>query len=234
MVSPNAAFAAMPWAVSPPARRRSWHRWRKRAGAPCDGAVGTVGAGEGRHTNIFFFRGHSIIRRTHSRRVALREEEDCLPQRRGDACTSSLGWIQRRINPTARNCVGELWKDTVLRPVASTSEGNELSLRTFSQRALLVKRAVILCKALEGPVAVWTGGCLLRRSWRSRQGGDGASSHGQSKGMPRRTPRPRSAVSHFIVTWRSVRRSRCFTRFGCVILQAAHLADMRARASVVV
>ncbi|ESS62072.1 hypothetical protein TCDM_10291 [Trypanosoma cruzi Dm28c] len=64
-----------------------WHCWWKRVGAPCDGAVGTIGAGEGRHTTIFS-EGHSIVGRTHRRRVVLRkeEEEDCLPRRRVDVC----------------------------------------------------------------------------------------------------------------------------------------------------
>ncbi|RNF07906.1 hypothetical protein TcG_10009 [Trypanosoma cruzi] len=90
------------------------------------GAVGTVGGNELAHratvpwaqlapgrdgTRPFYFQGHSIIWRTHSRRVALREEEDCLPRRRVDVCTSSLGWIRRRMNPTARDCVGELWEN---------------------------------------------------------------------------------------------------------------------------
>ncbi|KAF8289209.1 hypothetical protein TcBrA4_0000920 [Trypanosoma cruzi] len=130
------------------------------------GAVGTVGGNELAHratvpwaqlapgrdgTRPFYFQGHSIIWRTHSRRVALREEEDCLPRRRVDVCTSSLGWIRRRMNPTARDCVGELWENAA-KTRHLDERRKEIEFADFLQRALLVERAFILSKALEGPV----------------------------------------------------------------------------------
>ncbi|RNC57809.1 hypothetical protein TcCL_ESM04541 [Trypanosoma cruzi] len=81
----NAALVVMPWDTSPRRRRSCYLCW-KRVGAPGDGAVGTIVAGEGRHTTIFP-EGRSIVWRTHSRRVALREEEDWLPRRRVGLCT---------------------------------------------------------------------------------------------------------------------------------------------------
>ncbi|RNF18005.1 hypothetical protein TcG_05637, partial [Trypanosoma cruzi] len=72
----------------------------------------------------------------------------------------SLKWIRRRMNPTACDCVGEPWKDTVLRSVTSTSDGNEMNLRISAQRALLVKKTGIICRALEVPVAGWAGGAF--------------------------------------------------------------------------
>ncbi|RNC52512.1 hypothetical protein TcCL_ESM10245, partial [Trypanosoma cruzi] len=115
----------------------------------------------GRHTTIFS-EGHSIVWRTHSRRVALRDEkEDCLSlATSGPVHFSSLKWIRRRMNSTARGCVDDLWKDTVLRSVTSTSDGKELNLRISAQHALLVKMAGIICGAMEVPVAGWAGGAF--------------------------------------------------------------------------
>ncbi|KAF8298145.1 hypothetical protein TcYC6_0077940 [Trypanosoma cruzi] len=139
----------------------SCHCWWKLVGAPGDGAVGTIGAGEGRHTTIFS-EGHSIVWLTHRRRVALREEkEDCLSlATSGPVHFYSPKWIRLRMNPTARDCVDDLWKDTVLRSVTSTSDGKELNLRNSAQHALLVKRAGIICGAMEVPVAGWAGGAF--------------------------------------------------------------------------
>ncbi|RNF25227.1 hypothetical protein TcG_00230 [Trypanosoma cruzi] len=83
----NAALVVGPWAASPTRRavdtfggnelaRRATVLWAKLA------------PGGGRHTTIFS-EGHSIARRAHSRRVALRKEgeEVCLPRRGVDVCT---------------------------------------------------------------------------------------------------------------------------------------------------
>ncbi|KAF8276334.1 hypothetical protein TcBrA4_0129800 [Trypanosoma cruzi] len=152
----NAALVVMPWATSP---RR---------------AVDTFGRNELAHRATVLWAQlapgkdgtrPSFLRATASFGAPIAAGLRC-GRRRGIACPArsgrvhfySLKWIRRWMNPTARDCVDDLWKGTVLRPVTSTSDGNEMNLRISVQHALLVKKTGIICEALEGPVAGWAGG----------------------------------------------------------------------------
>ncbi|RNF21089.1 hypothetical protein TcG_03108 [Trypanosoma cruzi] len=115
MVPLNAALVVMPWATSP---RR---------------AVDTFGRNELAHratvlwaqlapgkdgTRSYFLRATALpgapiaagLRCGRRRRIAC-------PARSGRVQFYSLKWIRRRMNPTARDRVDDLWKGTVLRSV---------------------------------------------------------------------------------------------------------------------
>ncbi|RNF25226.1 hypothetical protein TcG_00229 [Trypanosoma cruzi] len=105
------------------------------------------------------------------------------------------------MNPTARDCVDDLWKGTVLRSVTSTSDGKELNLRISAQHALLVKRAGIICEALVGTVAGWAGGAFCGGVGQAVRAGMAA--HRMAKGDERplgRRGHGCSAISHFTVS----------------------------------
>ncbi|RNC38709.1 hypothetical protein TcCL_NonESM12020 [Trypanosoma cruzi] len=111
----NAALVVMPWDTSP--RRR---------------AVDTFGGNELAHRGKVLWAQlspgkdgtrPSFLRATASFGAPIAVGLRCgrrriaCPWRRVDVCASSLKWIRRRMNPTARDCVDDLWKDTVLRSV---------------------------------------------------------------------------------------------------------------------
>ncbi|KAF8280687.1 hypothetical protein TcBrA4_0093660 [Trypanosoma cruzi] len=148
----NAALVVMPWATSPTRR-----------------AAVTVGGNELAHRATVLWAQlapgkdgtrPSFLRVTASFGAPIAAGL-CCGRRRRIACPGeewTCAVLLPEVDPTARDCVGEPWKDTVLRSVTSTSDGNEMNLRISAQRALLVKKTGIICRALEVPVAGWAGG----------------------------------------------------------------------------
>ncbi|KAF8293621.1 hypothetical protein TcBrA4_0075350 [Trypanosoma cruzi] len=110
---PSAALVVMPWATSP----------TRRAAVTVGGnELAHRAPGEGRHTTIFS-EGHSIVRRTHRRRVVLREEkEDCLP---GEEWTCAL--LLSEVDPMADESNGTRLRWRVV-------EGHCVAVRHLDER----------------------------------------------------------------------------------------------------
>ncbi|RNF19583.1 hypothetical protein TcG_04162 [Trypanosoma cruzi] len=105
---PNAALVVMPWATSPTRR-----------------AAVTVGGNELAHrapgkdgTRPYSLRATALLGAPIAAGLCCgRRRRIACPAKSGRVHFYSLKWIRWRMNPTARGCVGELWKDTVLRSV---------------------------------------------------------------------------------------------------------------------